>query len=123
MSSARAACSAIHSARLAPMVRYPARDSERLAPNARLSLRWADVDLAAVRANCARILDHLPKGTRLLAVVKADGYGHGALPVARAAVEGGATGLAVATLEEAQALGGLISVKDILVMGGLTQAQ
>jgi alanine racemase len=108
---------------LAPAVRYRVLDSDRLAPNARLSLRWADVDLAAVRANCARILDHLPKGTRLIAVVKAGGYGHGALPVARAAVDGGASGLAVATLEEAQALGGLISAKDILVMSGLTQAQ
>src|SRR6267143_1191604 len=123
MSSARGACNASHSARLAPAVRYPVLDSERLAPNARLSLRWADVDLATVRANCARILEHLPKGTRLLAVVKAGGYGHGAVQVARAAIDGGATGLAVATLEEAHALGGLISARDILVMGGLTQAQ
>src|SRR3981189_2445674 len=113
MSSARGACSASHSARLAPAVRYPALDSERLAPNARLSLRWADVDLAAVRVNCARILDHLPRGTRLLAVVKAGGYGHGAVPVARAAVDGGATGLAVATLEEAQELGGLVRADHV----------
>ncbi len=104
-------------------MRYPVGDSARLAPAARLSLRWADVDLAAVRANCARILDHLPKGTRLLAVVKAGGYGHGAVQVARAAVEGGATGLAVATLEEAHALKELISAENILVMGGLTTAQ
>jgi alanine racemase len=87
------------------------------------SLRWADIDLAAVRANCARILGHLPKGTRLLAVVKAGGYGHGAVPVARAAVDGGASGLAVATLEEAHALGGLVSPDRVLVMGGLTPAQ
>jgi len=46
-----------------------------------LSLRWADVDLAAVRANCAAILDHVPRGTRLYAVVKANGYGHGAVQV------------------------------------------
>src|SRR5882762_3546433 len=97
--------------------------SARLAPTVRLTLRWADVDLAAVRANCARILEHLPKGTRLLAVVKAGGYGHGAIQVARAAIDGGATGVAVATLEEAHAIGGLISTKDILVMGGLTAAQ
>ena len=93
-----------------------------LAPTARLTtpLRWADVDLGAVSANCARILAHVPAGTRLLAVVKAGGYGHGADPVARAALEGGATGLAVATLEEADALGGLARTEDILVMGGLT---
>jgi len=76
-----------------------------------------------VRANCARILDHLPPGTRLFAVVKAGGYGHGAVGVARAAVDGGAFGLAVATLEEADALGGLVSTDHVLVMGGLTPAQ
>ena len=76
-----------------------------------------------MRANCDRILAHLPKGSRLLAVVKAGGYGHGDVPVAKAALEGGATGLAVATLEEAHALDGLISAQDVLVMGGLTPAQ
>jgi alanine racemase len=83
-------------------------------------LRWAEVDLGAASANCARILAHVPAGSRLLAVVKAGGYGHGAVPVARAALEGGATGLAVATLEEAHGLGGLVRTEDILVMGGLT---
>ena len=76
-----------------------------------------------MRANCARILGHLPAGTRLYAVVKAGGYGHGAVPVARAAVDGGATGLAVATLEEARELGGLLPASQVLVMGGLTPAQ
>jgi alanine racemase len=55
--------------------------------------------------------------------VKAGGYGHGAVPVARAVLEGGATGLAVATLEEAHALGGLARTEDVLVMGGLTAGQ
>jgi alanine racemase len=72
-----------------------------------------------VRANCNRILAHLPQGTSLFAVVKAGGYGHGAVPVARAALAGGATSLAVATLEEAHALGGLLSPDRVLVMGGL----
>ena len=76
-----------------------------------------------MRANCGRILGHLPKGTRLYAVVKAGGYGHGAVPVARAALEGGATGLAVATLEEARELSGLLPASDVLVMGGLTPGQ
>ena len=87
------------------------------------TLRWADVDLGAVRANCALILAHLSNGPHLLAVVKADGYGHGAVAVARAAIDGGATGLAVATLEEAHALGGLVSKEQILVMGGITVDQ
>ena len=74
-------------------------------------------------ANCARILAHVPKGTRLLAVVKAGAYGHGALPVSRAALEGGAAGLAVATLEEAHAIGGFVDPDDVLVMGGLALTQ
>ena len=76
-----------------------------------------------MRANCDRILAHLPKGSRLLAVVKAGGYGHGALACARAAIEGGASGLAVATLEEAHALGGLVDASNVLVMGGLVVDQ
>ncbi|HEX9377189.1 MAG TPA: alanine racemase [Actinomycetota bacterium] len=58
----------------------------------------AEVDLDAIRHN-ARAMT--PAGTELMAVVKADGYGHGALPAARAAIEAGATWLGVALLEEA----------------------
>jgi len=76
-----------------------------------------------VRSNCALILDHLPKGVRLFAVVKAGGYGHGAMPVARSALEGGAAGLAVATLEEAHELRGLLPAEHVLVMGGITPDQ
>jgi len=65
----------------------------------------------------------LPKGTKLFAVVKAAGYGHGAVPVAHAALEGGATGLAVATLEEAAQIRGLVDPEQILVMGGLVASQ
>ena len=86
-------------------------------------LRWADVDLGAISANCDRIAGHLPQGTKLFAVVKAGGYAHGAVPVAHAALEGGATGLAVATLEEATEIRGLIDPENILVMGGLVPAQ
>ena len=60
---------------------------------------WADIDLDAVRHN-AGVLRHLARPAELCAVVKADGYGHGAPPVARAALEGGATWLAVALVEE-----------------------
>jgi len=65
----------------------------------------------------------VPRGTKLFAVVKANGYGHGAVPVAHAALEGGAGGLAVATLEEAAQLRGLVDPEDILVMGGLPPSQ
>jgi alanine racemase len=76
-----------------------------------------------VRANAETILAHLPKGhgVKLFAVVKANGYGHGAVQVARAALTGGAWGLAVATLEEARQLNGLVSAERVLVMGGLTE--
>jgi len=45
---------------------------------------WADVDLAALRRNLARVGERLGPGGRVLAVLKADAYGHGAVPVARA---------------------------------------
>ncbi len=64
---------------------------------------WADIDLDAVRHN-ASILVRLSEPAALCAVVKADGYGHGAVPVARAALEGGARWLAVALVEEGVAL-------------------
>ena len=58
------------------------------------------VDLAAVRHN-VDVLRAAAPGAALMAVVKADGYGHGAVPVARAALQAGATWLGVCTLEEA----------------------
>jgi alanine racemase len=64
---------------------------------------WADIDLAAVRHN-AGVLRAAVAPAGLCAVVKADGYGHGAVSVARAAVEGGASWLAVALVEEGIAL-------------------
>ena len=59
---------------------------------------WAEVDLGAVRHN-VRLLRRRA-GVPLMAVVKADAYGHGAVPVARAALEAGADSLAVVTVEE-----------------------
>jgi len=60
---------------------------------------WAEVDLEAVRAN-VRTLRALVAPAELCAVVKADGYGHGAVEVSRAALDAGAAGLAVALVEE-----------------------
>lgn len=60
---------------------------------------WADVDLGAVEHNVGE-LRRLIGNSRLCAVVKADGYGHGAVPVARAALAGGADVLAVALASE-----------------------
>ncbi len=64
---------------------------------------WADIDLGAVRHN-AGVLGRAVAPAGLCAVVKADGYGHGGVPVARAAVDGGASWLAVALVEEGVAL-------------------
>jgi len=64
---------------------------------------WAEVDLGAVRHNVG-LLVAATAPAAVCAVVKADGYGHGAVPVARAAVDAGARWLAVATAEEAAEL-------------------
>lgn len=66
---------------------------------ARLRPTWVDVDLSAIQHNVAQLRRFAPNA-QLMAVVKADGYGHGALPVARAALEAGATWVGVATVEE-----------------------
>ncbi|HEU4397291.1 MAG TPA: alanine racemase [Actinomycetota bacterium] len=64
---------------------------------------WVEVDLDAIAGN-VRTLTAEVAPARLLAVVKADAYGHGAVPVAREAVRAGATWLGVALVEEALAL-------------------
>lgn len=92
----------------APRARYlraPSYASERLgAMNETASLRArAEIDLAALRAN-VRALRARAVGAQLMAVVKSDAYGHGAVPCARAALEAGATWLGTATPHEALAL-------------------
>jgi alanine racemase len=77
------------------------------------------IDLAAVRSNVTHLRSLLSPGTRMLVAVKADGYGHGTLPVARAAMAAGANGVAVATAEEAVALRDAGFEGTILVMGPL----
>ena len=65
---------------------------------------WVEIDLAALRTNLRLIRRDLPGPIRLLAVVKDEAYGHGALEVAKIAVDEGATFLGVSTLEEAMTL-------------------
>ncbi|MDF2257979.1 alanine racemase [Streptantibioticus ferralitis] len=64
---------------------------------------WAEIDLAALRANVAALRARTG-GAAVMAVVKADGYGHGALACARAARAAGASWLGTATPQEALAL-------------------
>jgi alanine racemase len=73
----------------------------------------ATIDLGAIRANVSALT---PPSARLMAVVKADAYGHGAVPVARAAVEAGATWLGVALVEEGMELRGADISAPILVL-------
>ncbi|MFA6003525.1 MAG: alanine racemase [Elusimicrobiota bacterium] len=68
------------------------------------ALKWVEVDLAAIRANARWVLSRLDPGVRFMAVVKADAYGHGAVPVARAALAAGASCLGVMTMDEARPL-------------------
>nr|WP_062337738.1 alanine racemase [Herbidospora sakaeratensis] len=63
----------------------------------------ARVDLSAIRHNAA-LLKEAAGGAEMMAAVKADAYGHGLVPCAKAALEGGASGLGVATVREAVAL-------------------
>lgn len=60
----------------------------------------AEIDLSAIRHNVLRIKDSLSKNTKLMAIVKADGYGHGSVQSAGAAIASGADWLGVATADE-----------------------
>jgi len=62
---------------------------------------WAEVSLNAIKENVIAFKNHIGKDTKLMAVVKADGYGHGAVQVAKEAIASGADYLAVALLDEA----------------------
>jgi len=89
-----------------------------------VSLRaLASVNLAAIERNVTRLRELAGPGTRLCAVVKADAYGHGAVPCARAALRAGAEALAVATAREAVELrsGGVQA--PVLVLGALSDEE
>ncbi len=77
----------------------------------------AYVDLTAIRHNVRALIR--ATGTPLMAVVKADAYGHGLIPVARAALESGACALAVAIPEEGEALRQAGISADVLVLGNV----
>lgn len=65
---------------------------------------WVEIDSGAIAHNVAALKARTPAGTRFMAVVKADGYGHGAAQTARAALGAGADRLGVATVEECVSL-------------------
>jgi alanine racemase len=80
----------------------------------------ARINLAAIARNATTLRSRLAPGTALCAVVKAEASGHGAVPAARAALDGGASSLAVATANEAMQLRAAGLTVPILVMGALS---
>ncbi len=84
---------------------------------------WLEVSPAALQSNARNLIGRLVKGCSLMAVVKADGYGHGAVTVAKASIDGGATSLGVATLQEGIELRQAGLQTPILVLGNITDAE
>ena len=83
---------------------------------------WVEVFPNAIRENTQVVKSLLAENCLLMAVVKADGYGHGAGTVAQAALEGGAANLGVATLQEALDLRKLGIDCPILILGNLVNS-
>ncbi len=80
------------------------------------------IDLGAIRRNAAALL-RAADGAELWAVVKAEGYGHGAVDVSRAALDAGASALCVATLPEALHLRAALRNARIIVMGPVSERE
>jgi alanine racemase len=78
----------------------------------------AEVSLSALRGNCRRVGELVGPGVAVMAVVKADGYGHGAVASARAFLDGGATALGVSMVDEGVELRRAGLTAPILVLGG-----
>ena len=77
---------------------------------------WVEIDLKAIRFNLRAIKEKVGK-TKIMAVVKADAYGHGAIEVSRTALEEGAYALAVSNMEEALELRDAHIDCPILILG------
>ena len=78
---------------------------------------WVEIDLEAIAHNVRRMRELLDPGVRLMAILKADGYGHGAIKTARTALNNGASWLGVACLSEALTLREAGIEAPILVLG------
>ena len=84
---------------------------------------WTEIDLGKLRRNLQLIRRDLPQRVRLLAVTKDEAYGHGALDVARIAIEEGAWGFGLSTLEEAMALRETGITQPLLLLGERQEAE
>ncbi|BAC15105.1 alanine racemase [Oceanobacillus iheyensis HTE831] len=78
---------------------------------------WVEVSLDALTYNVRQFKNHLQEKSRLMAVVKADGYGHGAVPIARRSLEAGAEYLGVAFIDEALQIREAGILAPILLLG------
>lgn len=79
---------------------------------------WAEVNLDSILKNVEQIKERIQKNTKIICVIKTDGYGHGAVPIARVLENDDVIwGYAVATAEEARSLRENGIKKDILVLG------
>ena len=87
------------------------------------SRAWVEVDSKAIENNSRVLKNFIGEDCLLMAVVKADGYGHGAETVAKAALIGGADSLGVATLEEGIQLRNAGLKCQILILGNLINAE
>lgn len=79
--------------------------------------QYREIDLNALAHNVRQLRQTVPEATRLMAVVKADAYGHGLIPVAQTALASGADALAVALVEEGEALRAAGVQAPVLVLG------
>ena len=84
---------------------------------------WVEVSPTAIEANCRLLCRQLAPGCQLMAVVKADGYGHGAVTVATAALRGGASSLGVATLQEGLELRDAGIEAPVLILSALPNSE
>ena len=84
---------------------------------------WTEIDLGRLRRNLQLIRRDLPRDVKLLAVVKDEAYGHGALDVARVAVGEGAWGFGLSTLEEAMTLRDAGITAPLLLLGERQEAE
>jgi len=87
------------------------------------SRAWVEVDSKVIEKNVRVLKNFIGEDCSLMAVVKADGYGHGAETVAKAALIGGADSLGVATLEEGIQLRNSGLKCQILILGNLINAE
>jgi alanine racemase len=84
---------------------------------------WTEIDLGKLRRNLQLIRGDLPRTVQLMAVVKDEAYGHGALDVARVAVEEGVWGFGLSTLEEAMTLRDAGLTAPLLLLGERQEAE